>query len=389
MQHFSGPGISAPAGTRARPVDRRAVVAIPARNEADELPGCLQALGAQRHATPDAVVVCLNNCTDDSAAVFRNLAHSLPFTVEALEIQFPLETACAGVARRAAMDRAAELAGGRGVILATDADGRVAPDWLARNLAALADGVDAVAGRAEIEPRGARLIPPHLHAIDARECAYAALIDEIYSLVDPDPYDPWPRHDEHSGASIAVTVDAYRRAGGLPAIALAEDRAFFAALRMVDARIRHANGVRVVVSARTVGRAAGGMADTIRRRIGKVDDLLDDRLEPATDARRRAGLRARLRNARTEGPGCAEPASALAAGFGLSVSRMREFVTMPFFGAAWAAAEAESPVLRRRQVALVDLARETAQALRIRDRLRLEATRAGDRAGRHPLAAAG
>jgi glycosyltransferase involved in cell wall biosynthesis len=367
----------------------RVVVAIPARNEADELGGCLEALGAQQEATPDAVVVCLNNCTDASASVVREIAPSLPFVVEALEVRLPRERATAGFARRMAMDRAAELAGPAGVVLTTDADGRVAEDWLAGNLAALATGVDAVAGQADIEPHGARLIPAHLHAIDARECAYAALVDEIYALVDPDPYDPWPRHDEHSGASIAVTVEAYRRAGGLPPVALAEDRALFAALRMVDARIRHAIGVRVVVSARTVGRAAGGMADTIRRRIAKVDDLLDDRLEPAADSLRRARLRARLRQARTETRGGGERESALAVAFGLTVARTRELLAMPFLGAAWQAAEAESPVLARRRVALADLSLELAQARRMRDGLRLDATRAEDRAGSQLRAAVG
>ena len=155
-----------------------------------------------------------------------------------------------------------------------------AGNWLARNLDAIARGADAVAGQAEIEPEGAKLIPAHLHAIDARECAYAALLDEIRALLDPDPADPWPRHDEHSGASIAVTVEAYRRAGGMPDVSLAEDRAFIDRLRLVDARIRHERGVSVVVSARTVGRADGGMADTMRRRIAQPDEFLDERLEP-------------------------------------------------------------------------------------------------------------
>jgi hypothetical protein len=52
-----------------------------------------------------------------------------------------------------------------------------------------------------------------------------------------------------------------------PGTPLGEDRAFFDALRRVDARIRHVPGVRVVVSARIVGRAPGGMADTMRRRV--------------------------------------------------------------------------------------------------------------------------
>jgi hypothetical protein len=44
----------------------------------------------------------------------------------------------------------------------------------------------------------------------------------------------------------------------MPATPFGEDRAFFDALRRIDARIRHAPGARVVVSARIVGRAPGG-----------------------------------------------------------------------------------------------------------------------------------
>jgi hypothetical protein len=341
----------------------RAIIAIPARNEADEIGGCLTALAAQRGATLDGAVLCLNNCTDGSASIVRAMAPSLPFGVQILEPEFPPALACAGQARRMAMDHAATLAGPDGIILTTDADGRAAPGWLAANLAALRAGADAVAGQADIEPAGAALIPPHLHAIDARECAYAALLDEIRALLDPDPADPWPRHDEHSGASIAVTVAAYRRAGGMPPARLAEDRAFFDALRQVDARIRHERVARVTVSARIIGRAPGGMADTIRRRIGSVDEFLDNRLEPVADAVRRARLRVRIFRAWR---GETVDTAGLNARLGLAVEAC---LAVPFFGMAWAEIERRSPTLRRRRVALADLARQTARAVRVRDAL--------------------
>ncbi len=119
---------------------------------------------------------------------------------------------------------------------------------------------------------------------DAQECHYAALLDEIDAHIDPVPFDPLPRHDEHSGASIAVTVAAWARAGGIPDVHSSEDRAFFNALRRIDARVRHLNEAVVTVSGRTEGRAAGGMADTIRRRMVATDAFLDSRLEPALAA---------------------------------------------------------------------------------------------------------
>ena len=354
----------------------RVFAGIPAKDEADELGGCLAALGAQDAAILDGVVLCLNNCSDGSAAVARQMAAKLPFPVHVLDVTLPPSQASAGVARRLAMDRAAVLAGPGGVVLTTDADSRVAPDWLAVNLHALRAGADAVAGRAEIEPEGAALIPPHLHAIDARECRYAALLDEIASLIDPDPYDPWPRHDEHSGASIAVTVEAYRHCGGMPPIGLAEDRAFFDALRRVDARIRHAPGARVVVSARLEGRARGGMADTMRRRLDAVDPFLDDRLESVAAAIRRARARAALRaawHAARSAGGAADGRDAPA-----HLKRLSRLLGVDVaaaldgrcFGAVWSEVEAASPVLRRARVALADLARHTARAVRVRDGLR-------------------
>jgi hypothetical protein len=354
---------------------RRVLVAIPVRDEADEIGPCLLALAAQRAARIDAVMLCLNNCCDQSAEVVRAIGDDLPFRVYPIEVLLPDGCAGAGHARRIAMECAADLAGRDGVLLTTDADARVGPDWTAANLAALAAGADSVAGRAVIEPEGAKRIPAHLHAIDARECTYAALLDEMRALLDPDPADPWPRHDEESGASIAVTLAAYRRAGGMPAMPLGEDRVFFDALRRVDARVRHAPNITVTVSARIEGRAHGGMADTMRRRIERPDPFLDARLEPAADALRRARLRRRLREVWSmSGRAVVRVA---AARLGLEPDRVAELLDMEHFGAAWAAIGAASPVLRHRaRVPLEALPAQTARALRIREGLRRTADRA-------------
>jgi glycosyltransferase involved in cell wall biosynthesis len=405
------------------------VVAIPAMNEEEELPGCLRALNTQQGAAVDAVVLCLNNCADRSAEAVLSIADQLDFALHVIQIDLPPHLASAGVARRIAMERAAELAGPLGVILTTDADGRVDPDWLKVNLAAIRSGAEAVAGRATIEPNGAKLIPAYLHEMDARECAYAALLDEIRSLVDPDQADPWPRHDEHSGASIAVTVAAYRRAGGMPAVTLAEDRAFFDALRRVDAHIRHEPDANVVVSARTVGRAAGGMADTIRKRIEQMDQFLDDRLEPVRNALRRNILRQRLKRLRASHSGlqlsmaqpvwhrAALPAAHISAGheaaihstssmlgadiqslqmaahpndrahrpapagarklaaiLGVRIEDIEQAVSAQYFGDAWATLEdAASTALPKVRVRHADLPQQLGRARRLRDALRAAA----------------
>ena len=340
------------------------VVAIPVRNEADRIADCLRALALQEGPTEHAIVAFLNNCTDDTAAIIQGLRPSLPCPVHVVEHAFPPDECSAGHARRAAMDYAADLADPDGILMTTDADGRVAPDWIATNLAALEAGADAVCGRAIIDPLEATLIPQALHDDDALECAYGDLLDEIHAVLDPDPADPWPRHTEHSGASIAVRRGFFLRAGGVPAVRLGEDRALLTALRRVDARIRHAPEVTVVVSGRIEGRAVGGMADTMRRRMVVQDAFIDDKLEPARICAERARGRAASWRA-WSGRANSSDVSDLAANLGLPASLIEECLAAPYFGEAWEALEAASPALARRQVARAELAEQTRIARQI------------------------
>ena len=195
------------------------------------------------------------------------------------------------------------------------------------------------------------------------------MLDEIAALIDPDPWDPWPRHTEHSGASIAVTLDAYRRAGGMPAASLAEDRQFFAALARVDAHIRHAPEIVVTVSGRTVGRAEGGMADTIRRRLTHPDPYLDGALEPAAVHARRARLRNCFRKLHADGSSPDTQVAALAAGLELPGAIIRVASNMRYLGEGWAWLETQSLALPRSHVAVAGLPTEMARAERLRDRL--------------------
>ena len=325
----------------ARFCDVPAVVAVPVRDEAERIADCLTALARQRGPAP-GVVLLVNNTSDATMSVIAEVAAGLDAPVAAIEQQFPPGQASAGAARRLAMMHADRLAPAAVPLLCTDADGRVAPDWLEANLRYLRQGLDAVFGCAIIDPVEAERIPPALHEADRHECDYAAALDELGHWIDPEPWDPWPRHTEHSGASIAVGRAAYRAVGGIPDLGMGEDRAFAAALRHADARIRHAPEVRVVVSGRILGRAEGGMADTIRRRLVAPDTLLDDALEPVADrlVRLRRRRRLRLRCAAAGKP----------------------------FGAAWAIEDAAIP---SRRVAVVDLPAEMDAAERALAGLRL------------------
>ena len=356
-------------------------VAIPARDEADRIAACLEALDAQAGARLDAIVLLVNNTTDGTASVARGVRLHKRTTLHVVERALPPSQATAGHARQLAMTEAARLAGPNGVLLTTDADGQVDADWLAANLAAIDAGADAVAGWVELHPIEWGQIPAKLHEDDAREVAYDALCDEIHGLLDPDPADPLPRHTQNSGASIAVTAAAYARCGGVPAIPSGEDRALIAALRRVDARVRHAPEVHVTVSGRTEGRSQGGMADTIRRRLTQPDEFIDDRLEPAAACARRARCRAELRRAYDDPR---RQIGSLAATLQLDPAALVLHLGAPYFGQTWDAVERTSPALVRRLVRVRTLAGETAAAEAILAGLRGSGGR-GDRSGTEAL----
>ena len=342
--------------------DLPVAVAIPAHNEADWIARCLEALDQRLDGVGVSVVLLVNNSTDATAAIARGLQLDLAFALDVVEHEFLPKQQTAGQARRLAMDLAANKLPPNGVLLSTDADGQVAPDWLAANLAHIRQGADAVAGQVVLDPVDAAAIPAILHEDDARECAYGALLDEIDHLLDPDPADPWPRHTENPGASICVTLGAFRRAGGIPPIAVGEDRAFFAALRRADARIRHAPEVCVTVSGRIDGRAVGGMADTIRRRLVTPDAFLDDALEPAANHVRRARLRAEVRRLFRE-RGVAS--SWLPQELGCDAASVDAALRQGTFGLAWEAIEGMAAGLAPVRVPVAALAEETRQARRV------------------------
>jgi hypothetical protein len=345
------------------------VVAIPVRDEAAAIGDCLRALALQQGAAAAEIVLLVNNSTDGTAELARAMQPVLPCRLHVIEHRFAAPQANAGHARRMAMQHGARLADPGGIVLTSDGDSCVAPDWLEANLAALEAGADVVCGRAVIDPIDALRIPRHLHEDDAREVAYGAALDRIAALLDPDPADPWPRHTEESGASIAVRREALLACGGVPAVRLGEDRALVAALRGVDARVRHDPLVWVTVSGRIQGRAQDGMADTIRRRIVRQDPEVDGAMEPVADRVRRIGARRLLRMAWAHGGDRADMTRHLAGELGLDQDCLETWLATPHFGAAWAMVEAASPSLVPRPVLRTELATQMRVAREIRARL--------------------
>jgi glycosyltransferase involved in cell wall biosynthesis len=337
----------------------RIIVAIPVCNEVERIKSCLLALARQNGATPDRIVLLLNNCIDGTAATVLDLMPTLKIPCNIIECELRGVDATAGFARRLVMQHASVGLSDTDILVTTDADGQAAPDWILENVKALQQGADAVCGRAEMDSMEELHIPRNLREDDFLECKLSSMLDEISARLDIEKHDPLPRHTEHSGASIAVTVAAWRRAGGVPAVSLGEDRAFIQNLKRIDARIRHAPSVRVTVSARTQGRAAGGMADTIRRRIVQQDEFVDDAIEPTHDRYRRIGLRVQTRSIWS---GAMDGSQKLACSLGISDRTLQEALSSPFFGTAWSELERCAPVLRRRRVRFLDLPQEIEEA---------------------------
>lgn len=286
----------------------RATVIIPARDEASGIVATLDALVSQRGLdgrlldprSYDAIILA-NNCRDDTVAVVRAFAFRHPHReIFLAERTLSAGAANVGTARRLLMETASlrfRAAGRpRGVIISLDADTVPESRWLAATLAAIDAGADAVGGRILTDAPGRAALPSGVRAAHLRDVGYRMLANEVESLLDPLPFDPWPRHYQHFGASLALTVEAYGAVGGLAPLPALEDVALAAALIAADARIRHDPAVRVVTSARTVARTVRGFSTQFQEWEAQYRARQPIMVESAgsvvTRARRRAMLRA-------------------------------------------------------------------------------------------------
>jgi hypothetical protein len=267
----------------------RIVVAIPVKDEAERIPLCLEALMLQEGIdfAEVAVILLLNNTTDGTAEVVKSFADQLPYRIELHSVTLDGEYANAGWARKLAMDAAARLVASDGLILTTDADTLVNEEWVAANRREIENGHDAVAGYVMADPMELMQLDAAVLDRGRLEWQYQQLAAELDARVDPEAHDAWPRHNQNCGASAALTVAAYRAIGGLPPRPVGEDRALFEMIRRIDGKIRHSLEVQVVTSARTDGRASGGLADEIRLRTDP-NHPCDDALEVAMSTFRRA-----------------------------------------------------------------------------------------------------
>ncbi|ELX08163.1 glycosyltransferase [Janthinobacterium sp. HH01] len=222
-------------------------IVIPAHNEQLYLDGCLHAAriaacATVLHGEAVRITVVLDSCTDGSLAVVES--HGALCAGTACVIDHVIVTARnVGAARAAGVAHA--LHGGARWLAFTDADTRVAPDWLAAQLQL---DVDVVCGTVGVDDW-----TPH------RDNAEALRLHFRNSYTDADG------HRHIHGANMGVSADAYRRAGGFEPLACSEDVALVEALQRSGARFAWSAAPRVTTSARCDARARGGFGDTLLR----------------------------------------------------------------------------------------------------------------------------
>ncbi len=240
----------------------RFCVCIPARNEATRLPVLLDALAAQTVEGRVPAAICVNNSDDDTVAMLAAMRDAR-LDLHVVERRFAPAEAHAGSARRCAMEQGAALLGDDdGILISTDADCRPPRGWIAAILAETS-GDRIVGGRIVIDE--AEALPDAAHRLRSRWDRYWQAVRAIEDAADPRSVEAPDRHGDHTGASLAMRVGLYRAAGGVPPIALGEDRALVENAILAGGRLVHPTSVWTHVSPRTDGRAAGGMAADMAR----------------------------------------------------------------------------------------------------------------------------
>jgi glycosyltransferase involved in cell wall biosynthesis len=210
-------------------------ILIPAHNEEDLIEACIRAaLRAACHERLEGetvlVLVVLDSCTDRSSEIVNSYpVHSL-----AIEAHNVGQARAAGA--RFLLDRGVRW------ISCSDADSRVAKDWL---VAQLALGADAVCGTVTVDQ-------------------WNAAFDESAQIRYHQHYQARDGHRHIHGANLGISAEAYQRAGGFEPLACDEDVQLVRQLERCGANIAWSQRPQVLTSARLDSRARGGFGDFLR-----------------------------------------------------------------------------------------------------------------------------
>jgi glycosyltransferase involved in cell wall biosynthesis len=220
-------------------------VLIPARDEEDLLPRCLESVLDARDAlrgkgTCD-VIVAVDRSMDSTFAIAEKMLRGVGSVIRS-------EAGIVGVARATAARTALGQRGqktSKTWLANTDADCCVPTQWLTDQLELAEAGVEAVAGIIDVDS-----FEEHDEFVPQR-------FRSTY-LLHPDG-----THPHVHGANLGVRADAYLRAGGWADLRTAEDHDLWSRLAACGARRLSSSHVRVLTSGRRVGRAPMGFAGAL------------------------------------------------------------------------------------------------------------------------------
>ena len=245
------------------PQQLEAVAVVPARNEAQRIIACLEALRCQwsrnygsMHHRLGAVLV-INGTTDGTAyAVMQWVSLHPSFCLLVIDVDFPAERAHVGSARRLGLDVAASLLAqrpaARQLLFSTDADSRLAHNAVCEGLRELKN-VDAF---------GAHIVAgePDTSRIGLHMQRYQELKGQLRYQVFPSAHERHAQHGVFGGAGFGVSLTAYRAVGGLPALSFDEDQMMRRRLLDAGYRVSYPRDIVVYTSTRLEGRTPWGMA---------------------------------------------------------------------------------------------------------------------------------
>jgi glycosyltransferase involved in cell wall biosynthesis len=233
----------------------RAVVVIPAHNEADHLPSSVKAVltAAACLPLPVAVIVVLDGCDDGSAALAGQFGSDVHFV--AIDARNVGAARAAGFSYARTLCEQAVLDDSRIWYATTDADSVVDPDWLLRQTGADTDMVLGVVRIATSRDFPAAAARRYLAAYRSKTGPHS--------------------HGHVHGANMGFRADSYWRVGGFAALASDEDVDLVARFESAGLQIKRDAQLSVVTSRRQVGRAPGGFAAHLRSLLAR------GRAEPA------------------------------------------------------------------------------------------------------------
>lgn len=223
------------------------------------------------------ILVLANNCSDESVELIKKFQLENPnINIYLEEITLSKKNANIGFVRRKLMECACARLNenGGGIILTTDGDTSVAPDWIAQTQQEIDNGADVVGGRILLYPDELESLDEFTRLHHLKDEKYQLLISELEGNILQSAFDPVPRHHQHFNGSFAITTDCYEKSGGVPVVDHLEDCAFFDRLQTIDAKIRHSHQVKVHTSARWVGRTEIGLSYQLNiwKNLGKQVD---------------------------------------------------------------------------------------------------------------------